>query len=234
VLSAALACAALGACQTADDSTDRSLPAENWPGPQLKTEPQLQVAEYRQDVEFAPRSTSFTPGTEEALRLFLSRVGAASSDRVYVVASTPGSPEARNLAERRSRAVAMFLAKNRVLSEARVSDVDVPAGERVAVIVQRTAITLPACPNWTQMPNRNFDNQPMSNWSCATAVNFGLMLADPSDLVRGHDPGRADGEALARSIENYRKGKTKDIIRDAASSEIFPTVGPSNSSNSGK
>ncbi len=74
----------------------------------------------------------------------------------------------------------------------------------------------------------------MSNWSCATAVNFGLMLADPQDLARGRDPGRADGEAVARSIESYRKDRTKDIIRDSASSEMFPSAAPSNSSNSGK
>ena len=144
------------------------------------------------------------------------------------------SPEARDLAERRSRAIGMFLAKNRIRSEARVADEGVLPGEGAAVVVQRTAVTLPACPNWTQMPNRNSDNQPMSNWSCATAVNFGLMLADPSDLARGRDPGYADGEAVARSVENYRKGKTRDIIRDAASSEIFPAASPSNSSNSAK
>lgn len=72
----------------------------------------------------------------------------------------------------------------------------------------------------------------MSNWSCATAVNFGMMLADPGDLVRGRDPGPADGEAVARSIESYRKGRTKDIMRDAASSEMFPAAAPS--SNSGE
>ena len=74
----------------------------------------------------------------------------------------------------------------------------------------------------------------MSNWSCATAVNFGMMLADPQDLARGRDPGRADGEAMARSIENYRKDRTKDIIRDSASGELFPSSAPSNSSNSGE
>jgi pilus assembly protein CpaD len=159
-----------------------------------------------------------------------------SGDRVYVVASSPelSTPEARSLAERRSRAVGMFLAKNGIQSEGRFADADVLPSQGIAVVVQRTVVALPPCPNWSQMPNNNFDNQPMSNWSCATAVNFGLMLADPSDLARGRDPGRADGEALARSVENYRKGRTKDIIRDAASSEIFPAVSPSNSSNSGK
>ena len=93
------------------------------------------------------------------------------------------------------------------------------------MVVQRSSVSLPACPNWSQPPNEGFDNQPMSNWSCATAVNFGLMLADPNDLVRGRDPGNADGEALARSIESYRKGRTKDIIRDSRQQRDFPGGG---------
>ena len=156
--------------------------------------------------------------------------GVGAGDRVYVIA---GAADRSGLAERRSRAVGSFLARNGIQSQSRFTE-DHVLPEGVAVVVQRTAVALPSCPNWTQVPNRNFDNQPMSNWSCATAVNFGLMLADPSDLARGRDPGYADGEAVARSIENYRKGRTKDIIRDAASGEVFPAAAPSNSSNSGK
>ena len=229
LLAAALACAGLEACQNPTDSIARGLPAENWEGPQLKTEPELEITEYRQDVRFAPGSASLATGTEDALMAFLSGVGAG--DRVYVIA---GAADRSGLAERRSRAVGTLLARNRIQSQSRFTEDDVLPVEGVAVVVQRTAVALPSCPNWTQVPNRNSDNQPMSNWSCATAVNFGLMLADPNDLARGRDPGPADGEAVARSIENYRKGRTKDIIRDAASGEVFPAVSPSNSSNSAK
>ena len=222
LLTAALACAGLGAC-------GRGWPAENWEGPQLKAEPELHVTEYRQEVRFLPGSTTLAPDNEAALRRFLSGVGGGY--RVYVVTD---AADRSGLAARRGRAVATLLASNRIQSQSRFTDEEAPPIDGVAVVVQRSIVALPPCPNWSQAPNRGFNNQPMSNWSCATAVNFGLMLADPSDLARGRDPGYADGEAVARSVENYRKGKTKDIIRDAASSEIFPAVSPSNSSNSGK
>jgi pilus assembly protein CpaD len=222
LLSTAIACAGLGAC-------GRGWPVEDWQGPQLKAEPELQVTEYRHEVQFVPGSATLAPGSEQALRSFLGGIG--RGHRVYVVA---GAPDRSGLAARRSRAVATLLASHRVQSEARLADEELLPADAVAVITKQTVVALPECPNWSQPPNQGYDNQPMSNWSCATAVNFGMMLADPNDLVRGRDPGPADGEAVARSVENYRKGRTKDIIRDAASSEMFPAAAPSNSSNSGK
>jgi pilus assembly protein CpaD len=221
LISAALACAALAACS---GNPRRSIPAEDPSGYQLKQEPHLQVTEYRQDVQFLPGSATVAPGSEQALRNFFSGIG--SGDRVYVVA---GAPDRSGLAARRSRAVATLLASRRIQSEARLADEELLPADAVAVVAKRTVVALPECPNWSQPPNQGYENQPMSNWSCATAVNFGMMLADPNDLVRGRDPGPADGEAVARSVENYRKGRTKDIIRDAASSEMFPAAAPSNS-----
>jgi pilus assembly protein CpaD len=134
-----------------------------------------------------------------------------------------------SLGPRRERAIAELL--NAQLIEAKLLPSGIEArplpSDTLLVLVRRSIASLPACPDWTQMPGDNFENQPMSNWSCATAVNFGMMLADPADLVRGRDPGFADGEYLARSVEKYRAGKTKPIIRDSASSEIFPSSGDS-------
>lgn len=221
LLSAALACTALAAC-SGDPS--RSISAEDWSGYQLKKEPHLQVTEYRQDVQFVVGTSTLASNSEAALRQFLR--GIDPGDRVYVVA---GAPDRSRLAARRSRAVATLLASHRVQSEARSADEELLPADVVAVVIKRTAMALPECPNWSQPPNRSFDNQPMSNWSCATAVNFGMMLADPHDLARGRDSGPADGEAVARSIENYRKDRTKDIIRDSATSEMFPAAAPTNS-----
>ena len=221
LLPLALACATLAACS---GDPQRTIPAEDPSGYQLKQEPQLEVTEYRQDVQFLPGKATLAPGSEEALRSFIDGIG--RGDRVYLVT---GAPDRSGMTARRSRAIATLLASNRIHSQARSAKQDVLPADVIAVVVQRSSVSLPACPNWSQPPNEGFDNQPMSNWSCATAVNFGLMLADPNDLVHGRDPGTADGEALARSIESYRKGRTKDIIRDSASSEIFPAAAPSNS-----
>jgi pilus assembly protein CpaD len=108
-----------------------------------------------------------------------------------------------------------------------------PLGDdQIAVVVERYALQLPACPDWTERPNQNFDNQPGSFWSCATAINLGMMVADPGDLVRGRSIGDADGTTMARSVQRYRLGQTKDLIRDAASAEIFPSPAPAPESKS--
>ncbi|QLH39882.1 MAG: hypothetical protein HWD60_14350 [Defluviicoccus sp.] len=70
----------------------------------------------------------------------------------------------------------------------RTSADNLQPGWPVTVLVQRTTVTLPNCPDWTGDPASNLDNRPLRNWSCSTAVNLGLMLADPNDLVHGRTP----------------------------------------------
>lgn len=83
-------------------------------------------------------------------------------------------------------------------------------------------VVLPACPDWSAWPNYStFHNQPYSDWSCATAVNLGMMVANPADLVRGRVPGQADGTVMARSVEAYRKGRTKPLLDDVSTAETF-------------
>jgi pilus assembly protein CpaD len=144
------------------------------------------------------------------------------------------SPEISQLVRRRQAAVARLLADRGVPSRlAQAPATGANAGQQaVVVIVRRTVVALPACPDWTGEPGANANNRQLLNWSCSTAVNFGMMIADPSDLLLGRDPGHADGELMARSIELYRKGKTRDLIRDAASAEIFPTSTSSSSGSS--
>ena len=57
----ALACAALAACA---GDPQRTIPAEDPSGYQLKQEPQLEVTEYRQDVQFLPGKATLAPGSE--------------------------------------------------------------------------------------------------------------------------------------------------------------------------
>jgi type IV pilus biogenesis protein CpaD/CtpE len=234
LLSTVLASSGLGACANTDQ----------WQPPRTAQQPQLELADYRYEVEFAPGTVVLATGAQESLRLFLARVGVLPGDRVYVIAAVPATaaPQAAvppsappgtttglgdlRLSEQRRGAVVTLLARNGIPVEPRGADLEVGSSSdsEVVVLVRRRVVSLPACPDWTQRPNRDFDNQPISNWSCSTAVNFGLMLADPDDLIRGRDPGYADGAYLARSIESYREGRTRDLIRDVASGELFPTA----------
>jgi pilus assembly protein CpaD len=77
----------------------------------------------------------------------------------------------------------------------------------VQLLVGRYVVTPPRCPDWTKMGKGDPSNRPTSNFGCASATNFGLMVANPGDIVRGRTMGPADGEAASRSIREYRKGE---------------------------
>ena len=104
--------------------------------------------------------------------------------------------------------------------------IDAPDRETVKLIARRYVVTMPGCPDWTGRPGVNFNNTPSSNFGCATAVNLGLMVADPGDMVAGRHPGLMDGEFVARSIERYRKGETTPLNgEDSSTAQIETTDG---------
>jgi pilus assembly protein CpaD len=184
-------------------------------------EPTVERVYYQHDVSFAPGSSVLSPTEAGELDAFVRKTALSSGDRVYVVEPTVAGPVGRE----RANTVTSRLLLGGIRVDRAAARVYGPMVEpdTVALVVERTAIRLPACPNWTDRPNQDFDNQPGSNWGCATAINFGMQIADPNDLVAGRDPGAADGTVMARSVRRYRLGETKEIIRDAAAAEIFPS-----------
>jgi type IV pilus biogenesis protein CpaD/CtpE len=190
-------------------------------------QPQVSRLEYRADVQFAGGSAVLSAAERQTLETFLATTAIGPDDRLYLLGTAPvGADPARaeRLIDSRNQSVAALL-KQRGFEPR-----PMPAGlltrpvpvDAVAVIVVRDVVSLPACPNWSSWPNySNFENQPGRNWSCATAVNFGMMVADPGDLVRGAVPGTADGTVMARSIERYRDGKTRPLMRDVSTAEAY-------------
>lgn len=219
-----------GCAAMSDAAHDAGLPVQDFSEVAVAREPRPELVAFSHEVRFEGAREVVDAAEAERLRGFLARAGSGDGgDDVFVViAAGDGEPasEAVSLAARRAAAVRALLARERVPA----SVVQIPAepgrrGQLVAVTVRRYVAVLPACPDWSGMPGVNFNNQPTSNWSCATAVNFGMMLANPADLVRGRDPGYADGERAARTVKAYREGKTKPIIRDASAAEVFPDAG---------
>jgi pilus assembly protein CpaD len=96
--------------------------------------------------------------------------------------------------------------------------------------VHTHVVALPECPDWSADPRRGHNNQPSSNWGCATAINFGIMIANPRDMIRGRGLSPADGERLARSMERYRNDKTTPLTNENATS-VSPQ--PTSSSDGG-
>ena len=208
------------------------LPLEDFSDVPEAREPQADLVQYGHDVAFAAGEARLTNGQRQRLDSFLARLEAGYGDRFYVVAGRGrrGAPKqaAARLGERRRQAVMAFLElrRLRVLPLRIEFGIDAPVGEAVKVIVRRYVVTLPGCPDWTGRPGISYDNATSSNFGCATAVNFGLMVADPGDIVAGRHPGLLDGEFAARSIERYRKGETTPLKGDEASTaSAEPTDG---------
>lgn len=212
-------------------------------GAPTQREPQPNLVEYRHDVEFADKQFSLSREQGSQLEAFVARIGVGYGDRVYLATEPPQGVQkesAVRLAERRAESVSSFLGLNNVEIDALIDDYgDGPVlGDAVTVLVRRYVVSLPACPDWTDEPENKYSNRPSNNWSCATAVNFGMMVADPGDLVRGRRAGPGDGQMLADSVNRYRKGETKPLMDDVSTAETFPggsspSTGSGSSSGSG-
>jgi pilus assembly protein CpaD len=203
---------------------------EDWSEVRTQREPQAEMVQYRHDVEFSPGEFTMSPAEGQRLSSFLTRVDVGYGDTVVMMAEPAegaGFDTASRLTERRAATVSDFLAINRIDARDLLNRVgeSPTANNAVTVVVRRHVVALPACPDWTDNPGDNSSNQTSSNWSCATATNLGLMVADPGDLARGRDPGYADGERQAMSIENYRKGETAPLRDDVATQDTFEAGG---------
>jgi pilus assembly protein CpaD len=199
-------------------------------GAPTQREPRPDLVEYRHDVEFPAKRFSLSREQGQELEAFIARVGVGYGDRVYLATVTPHGAEgdsAVRLAERRAESVSSFLGLNDVHVDARIDDYGdgAPLGDTVTVIVHRYVVGLPACPDWTEWPWERLNNRPTSNWSCATATNFGMMVADPGDLVRGREPGPGDGERLAGAVERYRAGETAPLMNNVNTQDVFKDGG---------
>ncbi len=85
--------------------------------------------------------------------------------------------------------------------------------DTMTVTVGRYVVTAPKCPDWTKPAGPDPSNRVGSNFGCATTSNFGLMLVDPGDLVRGRPKGPGDGVAASRLVRKYRNGNVTELSK---------------------
>ncbi|MBI3453043.1 MAG: hypothetical protein HY057_09525 [Rhodospirillales bacterium] len=172
---------------------------------------QVERVIYVHHVRFVPGTVDLAPGELPRLEARLRNVGREPSGRQHVIAARAGV--AAPLAERRAALLSAYLARQgapivAVDETAAALPPDLIADPATAtVLFARYIVTAPECPDWRKPGAADFNNRPSSNFGCASEANFGLMIADPADLVRGRDMGPADGEAAVLGIQRYRKGE---------------------------
>jgi len=172
--------------------------------------PQVNEVQYSHEVSFTPASANLDGKEGERLIGFLNNAQAARKDVFYLVSGNAEIPAALSAARKNS--VADYLSTFGVQVSSLSSDfaVKIPARDAVNLVIRRYVVTLPGCPDWSG-ERFTYNNVPTSNWGCASATNFGLMVAEPGDILHGRGEGYADGEYAATSISNYRKGETKSL-----------------------
>lgn len=196
----ALAAALLGACVTFP------APGEgDWSSVRPEKAPVAQAVTFAHPVRFAASDGVLLDDQRETLDQFIVRAQPRRADLVLLRVH-PGMVNAA-----RAAAVAERLRMQGLMVSFEGAADNQPA-DVVRVSVQTYVVTLAGCPDWTHHPSISYDNEPTSNFGCASARNLGLMIADPADLIEGHAIGPADGSVQAAAVKRYRAGETKALL----------------------
>lgn len=187
--------------------------------PQPARAPRVQPVAIAHMVPFVPGNVTLDAAAGQDIDAFLARQGVDRTDALEVAIPVGGGELARDRAAR----VAAYLKLKRLSSGLVIDDDPKMPSDAVRLVIHRYQVTLPGCPDWTGRGGITHSNKPSSNWGCASAVNLGLMVANPRDLVQGHDGGPGDGEAQVLSIQRYRAGETKPLL--GATTSAAPTDG---------
>jgi len=75
----------------------------------------------------------------------------------------------------------------------------------VRVVLSRMRASVPGCPDYSRDLSNEFESNTSSGYGCAVNASLAAMIANPADLVRGHDGATtADPRQLNKTIDAYR------------------------------
>lgn len=101
------------------------------------------------------------------------------------------------------------------------------AADSVTFRYDRFHVSVPNCGDWSSNPTINRSNDVHSNFGCALQRDFGLMVADPADLVRMREAMSTDAQNSNRVLQKYRTGQSpaslpSPLHKDSATGSIVP------------
>jgi len=165
-------------------------------------------------LQFENAGATISAAEHRAATAFLQRRALADTDDVFVDfgvfvdSSSVANQRRRHIAD---LAAAAGIDPGRVRVRSNIAGI---AENEVNLTIRHYLVTLPGCPDFTSRAGRTFDNRPHSNWGCATASNFGRMVAEPRDILEGRGETLADGEAIVLGIQRFRAGITRELDVD--------------------
>ena len=156
-------------------------------------------------LDFAPGSTRLDPSQEQRMRtLLVNRHG--QRDEFVVVTDGSGGPlqqsRASHVASRLSQAGAQWISAQVDPSIARGPD-------QILVVRSEYLLAMHNCPTHTPATIWNPNESAKPGYGCTDAYNLGQMLARPRDAAIGRDPGPADGQISADSVQRYRESHVR-------------------------
>lgn len=167
---------------------------------------------HRHPVQFAWGTATPEPGEMERLADFLAPYDEGAGAYVFVDAGAGVTGDA--LARQRLQRVhGVISSRGFTLRKLPQDPAGLPATasdpRMVSVFLGEYVVTAPDCPDMRKQTSADFTNTPASDFGCSTVTNLGLMVANPSDLVVGRDPGPADAERAVLGVQRYRKPPAK-------------------------
>ncbi len=183
-------------------ATAACTPAANWSDVQAPKRNQVEPVRLVHDVRFL-NGAQLLPVEMAQLDGFIARHDIGYGDRVYVLTET------RAGTSQRTTNVLNYM-KAHGIQAAGLPSVEAQPG-LVRIVVNRHVVVPPNCPDWSKPTTSDYSNTPMSNLGCSTTANFGAMVADPSELIQGRQPGPADAEGSTGAIQRYRTDKVKPL-----------------------
>ncbi|MBT2186630.1 CpaD family pilus assembly lipoprotein [Sphingobium nicotianae] len=165
-------------------------------------EPKHQPVVERTDFVFdvvADSSGALSPSEQKRLSVWFKALGLGYGDHVSLAGANTGSLAMHD-------GIAQVVGREGLLIEGEApATVGEPAAGAVRVVVSRSVATVPGCPSWRDKGEADFTAGLSDNYGCATASNLAAMIADPQDLVQGHERGIDDkGVESGKAIKAYK------------------------------
>lgn len=160
-------------------------------------QPVVSRTDYVFDVNAGPGGLA--PGEAQRLSGWMGSLKLGYGDRIAIDDPAFGSNARADVASQAARFGLL------VTDDAPVTGAPITPGT-VRIVVSRTKASVPGCPDFSRVREPEFESNSSSNQGCSVNSNLAVMIANPTDLVRGA-PGSDvyDPAVGGRAINSFRK-----------------------------